>query len=126
MKKRNPFVVFLLTIITLGIYGLYWLVSTKGEMNAKGEKIPTAWLLLVSIVPVIGWFVALYWLYKYSEGVDHVTGGQTAAILAFLVLWLIGPIGMAIVQAGFNKVGASESKPAEAAPAAEAPAAPVA
>jgi len=125
MKKRSPFLVFLFPFITLGIYSLYWLVVTKGEMNAKGEKIPTAWLLLASIIPVLGWFVALFWLYKYSEGVDHVTGGGTSAILAFLLLWFLGPIGMAVVQAGFNKVG-GDAKPAEEKPAQEAPAAPAA
>ena len=125
MKKRSPIAVFIFPIITLGIYALYWYVQTKVEMNAKGEKIPTAWLLLASVIPVIGWFVALYWLYKYSEGVDHVTGGGTSAILAFLLLWFLGPIGMAVVQAGFNKAG-GEEKPAAEAPKADAPAAPAA
>jgi uncharacterized membrane protein YjgN (DUF898 family) len=35
MKKRNPLVVFLLSVITLGIYDIYWLVSTKKVLNAK-------------------------------------------------------------------------------------------
>jgi uncharacterized membrane protein YjgN (DUF898 family) len=32
MTKRNPVVVLLLTLITFGIYGIYWEVVTKGEM----------------------------------------------------------------------------------------------
>ena len=44
MQKRSPISVILLTIVTLGIYGIYWQVKTKGEMNALGADIPTALL----------------------------------------------------------------------------------
>lgn len=53
MKNRNPLLVFLLSILTGGIYSWYWLVKTKGEMNKLGEKIPTAWIWLI---PIIGNF----------------------------------------------------------------------
>ena len=43
MKHRSPIAVFLLPLITFGIYSIYWKVKTKGEMNEKGAQIPTAW-----------------------------------------------------------------------------------
>jgi hypothetical protein len=98
MKHRNPLAVFLLPFVTFGIYGIYWMVKTKGEMNSQGATIPTAWLIIVPIVNI-------YWLWKYSEGVDHVTAGKMSGILAFILLWLLGSIGSAIIQDSFNKVG---------------------
>ncbi|HET9174424.1 MAG TPA: DUF4234 domain-containing protein [Candidatus Saccharimonadales bacterium] len=98
MKKRNPIVVFLLSFITLFIYSWYWQVKTKGEMNKLGEKIPTAFIWLI---PIVG---SIWWTWKYSEGVEHVTQGKMSGVLAFVVLWLLGPIGNAIVQDSFNKV----------------------
>jgi hypothetical protein len=103
--------VFLLPFVTFGIYGLYWLVKTKVEMNEKGATIPTAWLIIIPIVNI-------WWMWKYCEGVDHVTAGKMSGVLAFILLWLLGSIGMAIIQDSFNKVG-------EAVPVAEAPAAPI-
>lgn len=100
MKNRNVLAVLLLSIITLGIYGIYWQVSTKGEMNRLGAKIPTAWLLIVPIVNI-------WWMYKYSEGVEQVTGNKMSAIMAFILLFLIGMIGALFIQSEFNKVGAS-------------------
>jgi hypothetical protein len=102
INYRNPFAVFILPLITFGIYTIVWYVKTKNEMNAKGAQIPTAWLMIVP-------FVNIWWVYKYCEGVDYVTGGETSAILAFLVLILLGcvglaTVGMAIVQSGLNKV----------------------
>jgi len=98
MKQRSPIAVLLLPFITFGIYSWYWAVKTKGEMNALGEKIPTAWIWLIPIVGTIWW----YW--EYSKGVEHVTKEKISGILAFIVMWLLGPIGQAIIQDAFNKV----------------------
>ncbi len=98
MKNRNPWAVFFLSIITFGIYGIVWFVKTKEEMKAQGADIPTAWLIIVP-------FVSIWWLWKYSKGVDLVTKSEYSAPVALLLLWFLGSIGMAIIQVGFNKVG---------------------
>ena len=100
MKQRNPIAVLLLPFITFGIYSWYWAVKTKGEMNALGEKIPTAWIWLI---PIIG---TIWWFWEYSKGVEHVTNEKINSILAFVVMWLLGSIGQAILQDSFNKVSA--------------------
>ena len=101
MRNRNVFAVALLPIVTFGIYSIYWSVSTKTEMNAKGAQIPTAWLMIVP-------FVNIWWLWKHSEGVEHVTGGKMQGVLSFILQWLIGSIGQAIVQDSFNQIGEPE------------------
>lgn len=96
MTKRSVGSVVVLTIITLGIYGIYWTVVTKGEMNSAGAEIPSAWLILIPIVNI-------WWLWKFCEGVDHVTKGKMSAGVAFILLWLVGLIGTAIVQHSLNR-----------------------
>jgi hypothetical protein len=113
MKNRSPVAVLLLPFITLGIYGIYWFVKTKGEMNAKGSDIPTAWLI---IIPFVNW----WWLWKYSQGVEKVTNSSLSSAVSFLLLFFLGSIGMAIIQNDFNKLGAPAASPA---PTPEAPAA---
>lgn len=98
MKNRNPFVVILLTMITFGIYGIVWEVKTKNEINRLGASIPTAWLIIVPIANI-------WWLWKYCEGVEKTTSGNTSGVLAFVLLFLLGAVGMAIIQYEFNKVG---------------------
>lgn len=97
MQHRNPIMVILLSIITFGIYGLVWYVTTKDQMNAKGAQIPTAWLL---IIPVVNF----WWLWKFCQGVELVTNKEMGAGVAFLLIFLIGSIGMAIIQSSLNKV----------------------
>lgn len=98
MKNRNPIAVALLPLVTFGIYSIYWQVKTKGELNQKGASIPTAWLIIIP-------FVNIWWLWKYSEGVEQVTGEKLSAVLAFILLWLLGSIGAAIVQHTYNQLG---------------------
>jgi hypothetical protein len=110
MTQRSPATVFILSFITLGIYGIVWYVKTKGEMNAKGADIPTAWLMIVPIV-------SLFWLWKWSQGVEKVTGGSSSAGVAFALMFFLGPIGAAVIQSKFNQVSggsaAGTQKPAE-------------
>lgn len=99
MKNRNPLAVFLLTLLTFGIYGWYWFIKTKDEMNQLGEKIPTAWIWFI---PFIG---QLWWYWKYCEGVEHVSKKELNLFLALISLFILGPIGMAIIQEAFNRSG---------------------
>ncbi|MDX1957539.1 MAG: DUF4234 domain-containing protein [Leptospiraceae bacterium] len=97
MEKRSPAMEFVYTIITCGIYGIFWQVRTKNEMVAKGAEIPTAWLLIVP-------FANLYWLWKYSEGVEKVTSGKLSAAIVLLLFFVLGPIAIPVVQSKFNEV----------------------
>ncbi|MBA7473142.1 hypothetical protein ES705_09580 [subsurface metagenome] len=97
MQHRDPIMVILLSIITLGIYSLFWYVTTKNEMNAKGAQIPTAWLIIIP-------FVNIWWYWKFCEGVELVTNKGMGVAVAFLLLWLLGAIGEAIIQNELNKV----------------------
>lgn len=61
MKKRSPVSVFILSIITFGIYDLYWLVDTKRVLNEKTRHhIPTIWLLIIPYVLLIAGYVLLF------------------------------------------------------------------
>lgn len=97
VKNRNIFLVYLFSFITLGIYAVYWMVSTKNEINSKGAKIPTGWLLIVPIANI-------YWVYKYCEGFAVNIKKDDNAILWFIVYILVSVIMPAIVQSELNKI----------------------
>lgn len=96
MTNRGPVSVFLLWLFTGGIYGIFWLVWTKEEMVRQGAIIPTAWLIIIP-------FANLYWLWKWGEGVELVTGKDMSAGVAFLLKFMLGGIGAAIIQDKFNQ-----------------------
>jgi hypothetical protein len=112
MTQRSPMTVGLLSLVTIGIYQIYWYVQTKKEMNNNGSQIPTAWLLIIPIA-------SIYWIWKYSEGVEKETNGKLTGVLSFVLLYLVGFVGAAVVQDSFNKAGSAQ-------PVANIPAAPAA
>ena len=97
IKRRNPALVIIFTIITFGIYGIYWFVKTKNEINSLGAEIPTAWLLIIPIAN-------LYWEYKYAEGFSKYVKKDDNAILWFLLLLFVAPVAMIIFQVELNKL----------------------
>lgn len=97
IKYRNIFLVYLFGIITLGIYFIYWLVSTKNEINSLGAKIPTAWLLIIPIANI-------YWMYRYCEGFSLKVKKDNNAILWFILYILISIVIPGIVQSELNKL----------------------
>ena len=97
IQRRNPVAVVILSIITCGIYGIYWFVKTKDEINSLGAEIPTAWLLIIPIAN-------LYFEYKYAEGFSTFVKKDDNAIMWFLLLFLVGIVTMAIFQVELNKL----------------------
>ncbi|MEI7674353.1 MAG: DUF4234 domain-containing protein [bacterium] len=68
MKNRSPITVFLLSIITLGIYDIYWLVVTKNELTKRTKQhVPTIWLLIFPLIPFIAGYILLIASGMYSQ-----------------------------------------------------------
>ena len=104
MKHREPVMVAVLSVITLGIYVIVWYVKTKNEMNAHGANIPTAWLIIIP-------FINFYWIWKYCQGLELVTNKQLNGGTYFLIVLLAGYIGffanivvIAVIQNSLNKI----------------------
>ncbi|HSH18727.1 MAG TPA: DUF4234 domain-containing protein [Candidatus Saccharimonadales bacterium] len=53
MQKRELWKVIVFGIITLGIYDLVWIYKTRNEMVAKGQKIPSFWLLFAPLLGLV-------------------------------------------------------------------------
>lgn len=98
-ERRNIFLIYLFMLITFGIYGIYWWVSTKNEINELGADIPPGWLIIIPIAN-------LYWTYKYCEGFSGYVKKDDNTILWFILYIVAGIIMPAIVQSELNKLAA--------------------
>jgi len=101
VKYRNPVLVILFTIITLGIYGIYWLVSTTNELRRLTSIAPDPLALFLLLIPVLNIFVGIWYYWKYSKAVEEISGVQ--AILLFLFWIVFSPVSMIITQVELNK-----------------------
>jgi hypothetical protein len=107
VTKRSPGTVLLFSLLTLGIYGLYWAITTKNEMMAVGgPPIPSGWSLLLVLIPIVGIIWIFMWYWKWAAGVEHVTGGKMSQVMAFICIVLLNQIfflGGFVIQSELNK-----------------------
>jgi len=97
IKKRNPALVIIFSIITLGIYFIYWFVQTKEEIKSLGANIPSAWFIIVPIGNV-------YLLYKYCDGFSEYVKKDGLGIAWFLLVFAFPAVLPVIVQVELNKL----------------------
>jgi UDP-N-acetylmuramyl pentapeptide phosphotransferase/UDP-N-acetylglucosamine-1-phosphate transferase len=102
ITHRSPVAVVIFSIVTLGIYAIYWVVKTKGEINGLGGKIPTAWLIIIPLANI-------YFIYRYSEDFSIFVKKDNNPILWFLLWMVIGPVAMILTQIEFNKLATEKS-----------------
>lgn len=99
IKKRNPVWVVIFSIITCGIYLIYWFVQTKEEIKSLGAEIPSAWLIIVPIANI-------YLFYRYCDGFSTFVKKDNLGIVWFLVSVTIPPFLPVVVQVELNKLAA--------------------
>ena len=111
ITQRNVALCIIFSIITCGIYGLYWLYKLNNEINElAGEPNATSGGLVIVFTVITCGIYGWYWNYKMGERVDKIkkTGSGSNKIL-FIVLALFGLciVNYAIMQDTINdSVGA--------------------
>ena len=102
MKKRSSLAVLVWSVITFGIYSLAWFVETKREMNTRGEKLPTAWWLIIPVLSFV-------WQWRYSQALWRHTArahNRMSPVTAFLLMLFLpviaAPIFQDIINADIN------------------------
>jgi RNA polymerase subunit RPABC4/transcription elongation factor Spt4 len=96
IRHRDWLAVCILSVVTLGIYYIYWLVKTKNEMVVLGADIPTAWLLIIP-------FVNFYFYWKYSEGAQYISSHSVDGVLLFILFIVFFPAAIYLTQKEINR-----------------------
>ena len=90
INKRNLAVSIILTIVTCGIYGIYWfIVMTDDTKNVSGDingaSGGVAFLLTLVTCNIYGY----YWAYKQGERIDNAKNARGIPSSNSNVLYLI-------------------------------------
>lgn len=103
--QKNIAVSILLTIVTCGIYGLFWLYSINtAAMKADSSECATDGMLVIVLAIVTGGIYTIYWQYKVGKALAAVNGGKDNSVL-YLILSLCGLsiINYCLMQDDINK-----------------------
>ncbi|WP_026491006.1 DUF4234 domain-containing protein [Butyrivibrio sp. XPD2002] len=104
---RNIAVAIILSLVTCGIYSIYWFIVLTDETNQlSGRPNDTSgivsFLLTLITCGIYGW----YWAYKLGEKTDAIKNdpsGSSSIIFIILQIFGLGIVNYAIAQDAINK-----------------------
>lgn len=105
MPRSIPLCI-IFSIITCGIYGIYWMIKLNDEVNLlSGEPYATSGGIVFLLTIITCGIYGLYWLYKMGERCDRIKGMNGNSGILYLILGLVGfgIISYCLIQDTLNK-----------------------
>ncbi|MCF0146478.1 MAG: DUF4234 domain-containing protein [Eubacterium sp.] len=107
LKRRCIPLAIIFSIITFGIYYIYWMIRLNNAINKlSGEPEATGGGLVFLFSIITCGIYSYYWLYKMGERVDKIKGvnnGSTSIGYLVLGLFKLGIVSYALMQSAVNK-----------------------
>lgn len=98
-EVRNPFLVYILTFVTCGIYGLYWVFTTSEELNAAlgREEFNPGMEVGLGVITCGLWI--LWWDWRASEASVEIQQNwgvepKFDAPIVFIITWFFFGVGI--------------------------------
>ncbi len=111
VQKRDLAICIILSIVTCGIYGLYWFICLNNDSNTVShEQNPTSGGMALLLTIVTCGIYGLYWMYKTGNQLDSASQqrgmGTSSRGVLYLVLSLFGLaiVSYALMQDTINKI----------------------
>ena len=111
MQQRNIATSVILSIVTCGIYALYWMVCITDDSNALSQAPnPTSGVTAVILSIVTCGLYSIYWAYKMGERLDAAASQRNQPTQNRSVLYLVlqvvglGLIGTILMQSAINDI----------------------
>ena len=113
MNKRNIALCIVLSIVTCGIYGIYWMIVLANETNvASGHaQDGTSGGIVFLLTLVTCGIYGIYWAYKQGEKINEAkamrtmpTDSNAGVLYLILEIFGLGIIAYALMQNELNKM----------------------
>lgn len=109
MKQRNIVVCILLTLVTCGLYGIYWMVVLNDDVNTMAGKQGTSGIMVLILTLVTCGIYSLYWMYQMGVAVEMIHDkhgephGSAPVVYLLLDLFCLDIVSYALIQNELNK-----------------------
>ena len=111
IERRNIAVCIVLTLVTRGIYGIYWIVCLTNDVNTvSGDVNGTSGGMVVLLTIVTCGIYGIYWAYKQGEKLDFtknnrgIPSSNSGVLYLILQIFGFGIIAYALMQNELNKL----------------------
>lgn len=106
VKKRNIVISVILSFLTCGLYGLYWIIKVTNEMNTLlYKKDATGGFMSVVFTVITFGIYGFLWAYRLGENVDNLKrnpGGNSALLYLLVFILGFGIVDLVLAQEAIN------------------------
>lgn len=111
IRSRNIATCIILSIVTCGIYGIYWFICMVNDVNEVSENNGTSGGVVFLLSIVTCGIYMLYWMYKTGGDINAAQNmrgirGDSSSGVIYLILTLVGLgiVSYALIQNELNKL----------------------
>lgn len=98
VNQRNVGMSIFLSIITCGIYGIYWYICINDEVNMVTGQPGTSGGMVFLLTFLTCGIYGIYWAYKMGEKLDQARARQGVPTGSLAILYLVlSCVGLTIV-----------------------------
>ena len=114
-KERNIATCIIFSILTCGIYGIYWFICLTDEVNQEADqKIASGGSALLFTILTCGIY-SYYWAYKMGKNMQNVNEkhgiNSSDNSVLYLVLQFVGLgiVSYCLIQSDLNRLATSNN-----------------
>jgi membrane protease YdiL (CAAX protease family) len=109
IEKRNIALYVIVTLVTCGLFGLYWFVVLTDDTNKLAGEADTSGVIALLLTIVTCGLYGLYWAYKRGEKIDKAKQmrnipASNGGILYLILYFFGGIIAYALIQNEINNL----------------------
>lgn len=110
IQKRNIAVCIILSIVTCGIYGIYWFICLNNDTNTASNTFGTSGGMAFLLTLVTCNIYGIYWSYKQGEKIDAakmnrgILSSNSGVLYLILTLFGFSIVAWALMQNELNQL----------------------
>lgn len=112
IEKRNIAVCIILSIVTCGIYGIYWFIKLNDDVNTASNTYGTSGGMAFLLTLITCGIYGFYWAYKQGEKIDAaknrrgIPSSNSGILYLLLTIFGLSIVAWALMQSELNQMAA--------------------
>jgi len=103
MNQRNVVTCILLTLITCGLYGIYWVYALNNDVSRMtNDPEDGGTVLLLSLITCGIYYI--FWQYKMGEKIEMAGGKNDGIVYLILSIFSLSIVSLALMQTEINNL----------------------
>ncbi len=118
IQNRNLAMYIVLTIVTCGLFGIYWFIVVTDDVKSivNDNQTPSGGVAFLLTLVTCGIY-RIYWAYKMGEKIDYMKSmqgmpsGNSSILFLILEIFRLQIVNLALIQDSVNKFVDMNNRP---------------